>query len=65
MKKIVIYHNSRWKKSRGAVQLLKENGVSFTIIEYLKTPLSDSEVNTLIPIPHKTHKPYKQSYTKS
>lgn len=26
------------------MQLLKENGVSFTIIEYLKTPLSESEV---------------------
>ena len=47
MKKITIYHNPRWGKSRGAVQLLKQNGIKPKIIEYLKTPPDVNELNDL------------------
>jgi len=33
-----IYHNPKCSKSRQTMELLKENGVTPTIIEYLKTP---------------------------
>ena len=47
MKKIILYHNPRWGKSRRAVSLLKENGVEFTIVEYLKNPLNSNEILSL------------------
>ncbi len=31
-----IYHNPRWGKSRQTLQLLRDNGIEPTIIEYLK-----------------------------
>ena len=37
---IKVYHNSRWSKSRDVIQLLRDNNIDFTIIEYLKKPLS-------------------------
>lgn len=33
-----IYHNPKCSKSRQTLELLKEKGVTPTIIEYLKTP---------------------------
>ena len=33
-----IYHNPKCSKSRQTLELLKENGITPTIIEYLKTP---------------------------
>ena len=47
MTKIILYHNPRWGKSRGAVSLLKESGVEFTKVEYLKNPLSRDEILSL------------------
>ncbi len=47
MKKIILYHNPRWGKSRGAVQLLEQNGVEFTKVEYLKNPLNRNEILSL------------------
>jgi arsenate reductase len=35
---IIIYHNPKCSKSRQTLELLKENGITPTIIEYLKTP---------------------------
>ncbi len=35
---ITIYHNPKCSKSRQTLELLKENGVTPTVIEYLKTP---------------------------
>jgi arsenate reductase len=35
---ITIYHNPKCSKSRQTLELLKENGVTPTIVEYLKTP---------------------------
>lgn len=37
---MVLYHNPRCSKSRGALALLQERGADVTIIEYLKTPPS-------------------------
>ncbi len=47
MDKVIIYHNPRWSKSREAVQLLKENGFEPEIVEYLKHPLSISELRSI------------------
>ena len=44
MDKVVLYHNPRWKKSRGAVQLLEESNKEYEVIEYLKSPLSHKQV---------------------
>ena len=37
---ITVYHNNRWSKSRDVIQLLRDNNIDFTIIEYLKCPLT-------------------------
>lgn len=41
---VTIYHNSRCSKSRGACDILKEKGVDAEVIEYLKTPPTESEI---------------------
>ncbi len=35
---VTIYHNPRCSKSRQALQLLRDQGVEPTVVEYLKTP---------------------------
>ncbi|MDM7860776.1 arsenate reductase (glutaredoxin) [Alteromonas sp. ASW11-36] len=40
-------HNPRCSKSRQGLALLQENGVSPQVVEYLKTPLSLAELETL------------------
>jgi arsenate reductase (glutaredoxin) len=35
---ITIYHNPKCSKSRQTLELLKEKGITPTVIEYLKTP---------------------------
>jgi arsenate reductase len=35
---VTIYHNPKCSKSRQALQLLRDNGIEPTIVEYLKTP---------------------------
>ncbi|MDG1681823.1 MAG: ArsC/Spx/MgsR family protein [Flavobacteriaceae bacterium] len=45
---IKIYHNNRCKKSREAIEYLKEKKIKFTIIEYLKVNLSIDEMTILI-----------------
>ena len=42
---IRILHNPRCSKSRQTLQLLRDNGIEPQIIEYLKTPLSASELS--------------------
>lgn len=43
-----IYHNPRCSKSRETLNLLKERGLEPTVIEYLKTPPSISELHIII-----------------
>lgn len=46
--KLTIYHNPSCKKSRAGLQYLKDNGLEFTVVEYLKTPLTEKEVEKLL-----------------
>lgn len=41
---ITVYHNPRCSKSRATVALLEERGLTPTIVEYLKTPLTLSSL---------------------
>ena len=43
-----IYHNPSCKKSRAGLQLLKESGKPFDVVEYMKHPLTEKEVETLL-----------------
>lgn len=43
-----IYHNPRCSKSRQTLQLLEDNNVQPEIIEYLKTPPSESELKDIL-----------------
>jgi len=43
-----IYHNKMCSKSRASYELLKEAGISFETIEYLKTPLTKIELTELL-----------------
>lgn len=45
---IIIYHNPRCRKSREGLEIVKEAGVDFKVIEYLKTPLTYDEVYNLV-----------------
>jgi arsenate reductase (glutaredoxin) len=45
---IVIYHNLRCSKSREALELLQQRGITPRIIEYLKTPPTKAELRDLI-----------------
>ena len=48
MSEITIYHNPRCSKSRQTLQLLNEQGVEPTVIEYLKTVPTEEQIKTLI-----------------
>ena len=43
-----ILHNNRCSKSRAALKLLEDNGVSPEIVNYLKTPLSKNEIKEVL-----------------
>ena len=43
-----IYHNPRCSKSRQTLQLLQGHGVDPEIVEYLKTPPTAGELQTLL-----------------
>lgn len=43
-----IYHNPRCSKSRQTLALLEEKVTNITIVEYLKTPLSESEIKSIL-----------------
>jgi arsenate reductase len=44
----IIYHNPRCSKSRQTLQLLEEQGVNPEIIEYLKTPPSQEDLQIIL-----------------
>lgn len=46
--KVTILHNPRCSKSRQTLQLLRDKGIEPTIIEYLKTPPTESELETIL-----------------
>lgn len=43
-----IYHNPRCGKSRGALELLRQNGIEPEIVEYLKTVPSCEDIENLL-----------------
>ncbi len=45
---IKIYHNPRCSKSRQTLELLNENSAQPEIIEYLKTPPTSDELNSIL-----------------
>ncbi len=44
---ITIYHNPRWGKSRNSVGILEEKNASYRIVNYIKHPLSESELKNI------------------
>jgi len=40
MGRLGLYHNPGCSKSRGALEILREHGAEFDVVEYLKQPLS-------------------------
>lgn len=45
---LVIFHNPRCGKSRAALALLQERGLTPTVIEYLKTPPTRTQLKQLL-----------------
>ncbi|MEE9337850.1 MAG: arsenate reductase (glutaredoxin) [Methylococcaceae bacterium] len=45
---VKIFHNPRCSKSRQTLQLLQEQGVEPEIIEYLKTPPTQTELEDIL-----------------
>lgn len=43
-----IYHNPRCSTSRKTLDLLRENGIEPTVVQYLKTPPSRAELEKMI-----------------
>jgi len=48
MERVVLYHNPACSNSRGALDLLKERGVPFDIIEYLKVPPTGADLERIL-----------------
>ena len=44
---IKIYHNPRCSKSRQALQIIRDHGYEPQVIEYLKTPLTKIELESI------------------
>ena len=45
---LTIYHNPRCSKSRQTLALIEENNQEVTIVDYLKTPLDEQTIQTLL-----------------
>ena len=45
---ITIYHNPKCRKSREGLQYLEDKGIDFTVVEYLRTPISREELKILL-----------------
>jgi arsenate reductase len=48
MAQLTIYHNPRCSKSRQTLALIEESGQEVEIVEYLKTPLDEKQINQLL-----------------
>ena len=45
---IKIYHNPRCKKSRAGLKYLEEKTTDFELIEYLKSPVTEKELEDIL-----------------
>lgn len=48
MSGVTIYHNPRCGTSRKTLDLIRAKGIEPTVVEYLKTPLSASELDRIL-----------------
>ncbi|ROR35074.1 arsenate reductase (glutaredoxin) [Inmirania thermothiophila] len=48
MSEVTIYHNPRCSKSRQTLALLRERGVEPRIVEYLRTPPDETELERIL-----------------
>ncbi|PZP25778.1 arsenate reductase (glutaredoxin) [Pseudomonas kuykendallii] len=48
MTDLILYHNPRCSKSRGALELLEARGLSPVVVRYLDTPLNAAEIKSLL-----------------
>ncbi|MCJ8338952.1 MAG: arsenate reductase (glutaredoxin) [Pseudomonadales bacterium] len=48
MSQVQIYHNPRCSKSRQTLELLQQQGIEATIIEYLKQPPSAEQLKAIL-----------------
>ena len=45
---VTIYHTPRCSKSRETLALLESNNIQPNVVEYLKTPLDEQQIATLV-----------------
>jgi len=45
---LTIYHNPRCSKSRQTLALIEENNQTVTIVEYLKEPMNEQQIKTIL-----------------
>jgi len=45
---LTIYHNPRCSKSRQTLALIEDNNQEVVIVEYLKTPLTETTIKSLL-----------------
>lgn len=72
MSEYTIYHNPRCKKSREALQMLEDKGVSFDVVQYLKEVPTKEELKKILAklnvkpfdLVRKEEKKFKEEYKK-
>ena len=47
MNDLIIYHNPRCSKSRQTLQIIKDRGIQPIVVEYLKEPLKQFELDNI------------------
>lgn len=65
-----ILHNPRCRKSREGLKILEDSGQDFTVVEYLKEPLTQEELTELlskldinaVDLVRKNEKEWKENY---
>ena len=45
---MIIYHNPMWGKSRKTLQILQDEEVEFSVVEYIKNPLNRNQIKNLL-----------------
>ena len=48
MDTIVLYHNPACSKSRGALEILREQDANFDVVEYLRAPLGEADLRRIL-----------------
>lgn len=48
VKMLILYHNPSCKKSRAGLKYLEESGQPFRVVEYLRHPLSEKELEKIL-----------------